>query len=410
MNTFSHLLETLKDFSTSNFHDIQIFTRQYFDNILIPIYSSKREFSLIFCDFNKLNAFNKTYSEPQANIALENSLKVIEKCIAETYPQISFSISRIGGDEFAILIDDSSIDVQTLFGKIKSILQSDCISTCGRNNSTAPKYLDISYGIVNSSEYDNIYDVYSKAQEREAENKLSASILGNNLFEDLKALFDSGVSKFFNNYRISSCFELSPKQSKSLAEHAVQIVSSVMSGNSTYKLDSSKNTSATYPLEPENSSMPLTTNKCLFIHNYMTGKLLEDPIDLGILNMNDLNLLLNNLIRNPVSGFFNKNYLYNFFLNQVQQKNISFKGVSYFDTSGIKDCNTRYGYIETDRRLRKLSNQLYSSFENHCSTSFTNSPFSVDDSQNYIFDLGGGNYLILSSDTVSPNLINKINR
>ena len=225
----------------------------------------------------------------------------------------------------------------------------------------------------------------------------------------MKILFSSNVSKFFNNYRISSCFELSPEQSKSLATHAVKSIANMVSSNNVQSF-STKTTSTPCHIEPESSSMPLTIDKCLSIHNYISKSFRGNSIDLSILNMNDLNLLLNNLIRNPVSGFFNKNYFYNFFLKQAQEKGISFKGVSLFDTSGIKDCNTKYGYKETDRRLRKLSNQLYSSFETNCNMLFNNSPFSISDTQNYIFDLGGGNHVALTTCPINPHLLNKINR
>lgn len=410
MNTFSNLLEMIKTFSTASLKDMPIYSRQYFDNILIPIYSSRENFSFVFCDFNKLNKFNKTYSESQANVALENSLEVIIKSIKEHFPDIDFCISRIGGDEFAIIVDSSSIDLYGLFEQINFTLQSDCISTRDRDMSVAPNYLDIAYGVVRSNEFDNIYDIYSKAQEREAENKLATTLSSTDLFDNLKVLFSSNVSKFFNNYRISSFFELSKEQSKKLVTHAVKSISNMVSSSSNAQSFSTSNTSTTYPVGPENSPMSLAIDKCSAIHNYISNTFRRNSIDLSILNMNDLNLLLNNLTRNPVSGFFNRNYFYDFFVKQAQEQGISFKGVSLFDTSGIKDCNTRYGYTETDKRLRKLSNQLCSSFESNCNMLFDNTPFSISDTQNYIFDLGGGNYVVLTTSSISPQLLDRINR
>ena len=94
----------LSEILFSDFPGLQIYPKEYYTNVISHYFESQQSpFAYIYGDFNKLRAINDLYGKEAGDEALKNGLKIIKNCLPN-----NALISRVGGDEIAIIIPNSS--------------------------------------------------------------------------------------------------------------------------------------------------------------------------------------------------------------------------------------------------------------------------------------------------------------
>lgn len=86
-----------------------ILNRGSFDQILKSLESNKRNFALILMDVDNFKTVNDTYGHAIGDVVL----KKVSKFLAEGFRSIDY-VCRIGGDEFAVLMTNVTLDNQAL--------------------------------------------------------------------------------------------------------------------------------------------------------------------------------------------------------------------------------------------------------------------------------------------------------
>ena len=66
----------------------------------------------------------------------------------------------------------------------------------------------------------------------------------------------------------------------------------------------------------------------------------------------------------------------------------------------MKDSTLKIGHGETDNKMKLISSQLQNEVEAINIRPFSENSFNISPYSNYIFDLGGGDYLIFSRDNI----------
>jgi len=82
-----------------------VYNRNFFERKLSQIDQEDGNFGILVCDVDALKLVNDILG----HIAGDEYLKTVAKIIQKNLPQGAF-VARIGGDEFAILLKDTSQD------------------------------------------------------------------------------------------------------------------------------------------------------------------------------------------------------------------------------------------------------------------------------------------------------------
>ena len=395
------ILKNIKNLSFSFRGKNNVYTNQVFKHILIPMFSkSDSPFTLVYGDFNGLNKFNQKYGRDAGTLAMIDSITTIQEHLSDDAISI-----RIAGDEF-IFIEPSSVssDVQALLSDAENVLSR-----------SPEKFLTMSFGIVDSSERDTIYDMYTLAENRENIAKLNSGT--EEYSEEIIAKkLDIAFSKFFDNYRFSNKIELKSNHIVKLGELAIRSALDLISSEEFRTISSSKESDTQFSslFAPE---VPLfTPEHAEGLFKYISDSVSEDTIlpDLAAsISSTQLHRFFQQIIVNPNSNFFNNLYYKAFFESKI---NNTYRPatVIMLDVTGIKDCNAKKSHLETDRRLAKLSSEISRAFEDILDDDFDNDISSFNKDHNYIFNQFGGNFLVIMgnqmlSDSQAVNLFSKLN-
>jgi diguanylate cyclase (GGDEF)-like protein len=110
------LLEANKKLELLTYQDglTGLYNRRYFDkNLTIEIqrhYRQKQPLSLILCDIDHFKLFNDSYGHQQGDYCL----KQVAECIRSSIGRITDATCRYGGEEFVIILPDTSVQQSTL--------------------------------------------------------------------------------------------------------------------------------------------------------------------------------------------------------------------------------------------------------------------------------------------------------
>jgi diguanylate cyclase (GGDEF)-like protein len=106
----------------------------------------KRDFSLIMIDLDNLKEINDSFGHHMGNLVLAE----IARCLKRTLRNIDIVI-RFGGDEFVVMLPDTSCENSLLVGKRISRNIEDLSITCPDTGRTAT--VTVSGGIVSFHDY-----------------------------------------------------------------------------------------------------------------------------------------------------------------------------------------------------------------------------------------------------------------
>ncbi len=192
-----NLLNYIKSFSMPDFPDLKILSKSFFYDLFLKLYKNDNTYTLLYGDIDGLRKLNDSIGFDKADLAIEKLLEIVLSYLPENV--IS---SRVGGDEFCFIIPDLSADeTRKLTKQIHEALSS----------SEAVKGLGITFGACDSSEFDNINDMYNFV-----ENKVNLKKHFHLKFNEpvksvddynkkLDELIDSTIKTYIKSFRFSVC-------------------------------------------------------------------------------------------------------------------------------------------------------------------------------------------------------------
>ncbi|MDO5557063.1 MAG: GGDEF domain-containing protein [Clostridia bacterium] len=151
----------------SKLSDLDVYSRQYLSSILFNKYrdntnlEKSEPYSVIFGDFNKLGRINKLFGDEAGDSAIISAMTLIKEQLPE-----NCKISRIGGDEFLFIIENSTQDEITHYiEKIYSVLDSDENKTfTNPSNKEENLKLTIEMAAIDSTHTSGINEMYQTAE------------------------------------------------------------------------------------------------------------------------------------------------------------------------------------------------------------------------------------------------------
>lgn len=363
---------------SSGLEDLQIFSKQYFNSIIIPCHSCNTEkdnYATIYIDFNKLNDLNNIYGDKTVDKIIHYSLSLIQSVL----PQNSIC-SRTGGDEFVFLIDNAPIEsIENIIHNIHSILKEHekdilfCTVTA--------------YG-VHCSEKDSLSEMIDEADLKITEQK-------NNFNKDssfskwgiLEKKLTQNLTSFFKSLRLYK-EPITIHFLKQLYVHAINSSRDLLEDDFSFKNSEFIDKQSTYFCSQDE------LNKVYNLFTY-TNPSEENIKDIEI---NTYKSLIETLVRDPITLNFSKNYFIQYLLNDCDQK----YNVIYISTAFVKLYNTIFSHNATDIQLKEIVDDLLKYFKKQ-NIDFIKDTFS-EEKGNYFISLGGGDYLLaIPSDITIKN-------
>ena len=423
MGTYSDLLKEIKYYSESKFNGI--YSKAFTNHVILPSHSpKKKQFSIVYGDFNRLNDINSIYSEQAGDNLLSHSYSKIQEILEKYFSKKDYSISMIGGDEFLVTIE--SIDEQKIydcFKEIHTILHSGSLDELEHQyddkvlKEHLPEFVDFSYGIVLSNEkaFASIYEMLHVAENKQSYSKIFSEDSKNDFYTSLEKYANRSLSNFFKNFRLNNYFHFdivnnSENNKKDIKDLLLLSVSSSM--ELLQDSDKISNLNSKLKLLEVNPSIKpsslLLQEQCEEIYSYMQNDFPDDITYLKCFNVNELSSFLNVLIREPISGCYNRMFFDKYFSNFFNRIDTSFTTALLVDTTNMKDSNLKLGHLVTDEKMKLFSNQLQSNFENLLKKPFSRDNFNFSPDDNIIFDFGGGDYLIFFKAFMDKDIIHKI--
>ncbi len=142
------LLEANKQLQVLTYQDglTGLYNRRYFDkNLPIEItrhYRQKQPLSLILCDIDHFKLFNDFYGHQLG----DNCLKQVAHCIGNSIGRITDASCRYGGEEFVIILPDTSIEQSTLVAE-RLCLSVEKMKIPHEKSQTSP-FITMTLGVV----------------------------------------------------------------------------------------------------------------------------------------------------------------------------------------------------------------------------------------------------------------------
>ena len=403
-------LEQIKKFMYCHeYKNLNIFSRQYYKEIILNKFNHySKPYAFMFGDFDKLSTINNIFGKEAGDKALYNALKVIKYSL----PQKAI-ISRVAGDEFSIILTECTKEQATYY---KKIIDKNLYTY---RNSTSG--LTITFGIEDSKESPLVCKLSYNAEQKVNNIKSKRKVIENlndvelnninldtnnsdKLWKNLNHSISSAIKNYVADLRLSDSFNYTAKDLKSESLFIIEELGTLIEHKKIIEIDLPHNVSYTQKLSKESANL---------LHNLLSNNedfnsQLNNLSYKDLLNINSSSKELSNqLIRNPISQLYGKSYLNHFLVNKICNSASEYEAI-YFSNVGVKTSNTAYGHDYTDKRLSTSANALKSHLSDI--SLFNNSNFTFDDLDNFLIDLGGGNYLAIveKSQEISENEIKNI--
>lgn len=154
-----------------------VYNRAFFEGELLRLNSSEITSGLIICDLDELKLVNDFFGHKEGDALLIKAVSLLNEQFGE-----EAIISRIGGDEFAIIIRDASAgEIETVCSRIRAELNRMKVET----NSQIP--LEISFGYALSTEVEgNVQAQFQLADSRMYREKLHNRNFRGSLVQTMK--------------------------------------------------------------------------------------------------------------------------------------------------------------------------------------------------------------------------------
>lgn len=365
-----NLYDLTKEFIYSpELEALNVFSKEYLNFIIKPYHSCNGDndnYASICIDFNKFNSINKKYGRDRGDKIIHDSLSLMRSILPS-----DCVIARMGGDEFIFIIQNCSpekidhyIDnIQDVIAAHKEELLNCSLTAYGVHCSEK----------ISLSEMINEADLKITEQKNtlnESSSQSKWAMLEKKLKKNLKCFFDS------------------------LRLYSEPITIPMLKGLFTQSISSCKDllesdfTKANYDNNDCCLESDFDIEKIKYLHSIFSKENLSDE-DINNIDEQTIFLLLNHLIRDPITNSFSKSYFKKYLLEDCNQE---FE-VKYISTSFIKLSNTVFSHSITDNKIQNLITDFIDYLDKDHTLIFCNDSF-LDSRQNYFISLGAGDYLI----------------
>ena len=383
-----NLLNYIKSFSMPDFPDLKILSKTFFNDLFLKLYKNDNQYTLLYGDIDGLKKLNDDIGFDKADLAIEKLLKTILNYL----PQNVIS-SRVGGDEFCFIVPDLSADETR---KLTKQIHQSLVS----NKSV--KGLDITFGACDSTEFDNINDMYTfvenkvnlKKHSHLKFNKPVRSVDDYN--KKLDELIDSTIKTYIKNFRFSSNRYFEPEDLKILSYPIINSITNLLYNDKVIDDNDTTNIQE----NSSNTSFTIDYSVTEKIYNLIMSSNINYE-DLDSISIKDLRNIRNNLSTDSVTGAHNNVYRDHYLLPRFEEDEIPFKLI-LTESLGIKILNSISSHTDTDFKIKSTFDCLINEL----------SAIIPEGSNIKLFPIhsGGGNFEIIvqndDSNIITPDTIN----
>ena len=382
MNLKNSLFRKIKNFIySSKLADINVYSKSYLNSVIKPYFSSgKSNYGSICIDFNKLNDINTRYGFETGDKVIYYTLSLIKSVLPS-----NASCSRIGGDEFVFIIENCTpTDIQTYVEKIYSVI---------KKHEKSILFSGVTAYGVHSSKINNLSEMinYSDAKITEIKNNCKDSSCSN--WTILEQKLNKNLDSFFRNLRLYK-EPINIDFLRKLYLHSISSCKNLLENEIDDLCDSKNNLDALNSSNVQNCFNEIELEELYNL--FESDENSKDEIDK--IETSSYIDLLENLIRDPITGNFTNEYFSKYVI-----PNNKFK-IKYFSMPFVKLYNTIFSHENTDIRFKDISEKLITYLENEQHINFEKNCF-LGTPGNYFISIGGGSYILaLAEDTTVDNL------
>lgn len=368
------LFEKIKNFIyCSELSDINVYSKQYFNSVVKPYYSStKNNYGSICIDFNKLNDINTLYGFKTGDKIIYYTIYLIKSILPS-----STTCSRIGGDEFVFILENCTPnDIQSYVQKIYNVV---------KKHEKSILFSGVTAYGVHSSELSNLSEMinFSDIKITELKNNFNDSSCSD--WDILKQKLSKNLNSFFQNLRLYK-EPINIDFLKKLYLHSINSCKHLLE-DGYLELFSTNNINGQVNVTKLNNNLTeLNNSEVEQLYNLFKN---ENPSEEEInkIEMSSYINLLERLTHDPITGNFTNEYFSKYVI-----PNNKFK-IKYFSMPFVKLYNTIFSHDSTDEQFKDTTEKLISYLENEQHINFVKDCF-ADNSGNYFISLGGGSYLL----------------
>ena len=301
-----NLLNYIRNFSMPDYPDLGILSNTFFYDLFLSSCKNVDNYALLYGDIDGLRKLNDEIWFNNADIAIEELLKSILNYLPK-----NVTSARLGGDEFCFILPGlSTKDTRVLTKQIHEALSSN----------EKVHGLDITFGACDSSEFDNIHDMYAYVENKVNLKKHFLLDINENVKDineynrKLDIFINSTISSYIKNFRFSSKRVFNQDDLKTLSYPVINTI--------THLLDTDdivlNNTDEKFIHDDNGKIAPDVASK---VYNLITSKKI-DYDELDSISISDFQNIRNILSTDSITGVHNNVYRDHYIIEYVKKKNL----------------------------------------------------------------------------------------
>lgn len=334
-----NLLNYIKSFSMPDYPDLGILSNTFLYDIFIGSCKNLDNYTLLYGDIDGLRNLNNEIGYKNADLAIEELLKTILDYLPK-----NITSAKLGGDEFCFIVPNMSTeDTRKITKKIHEAL--------AKNEKV--KGLDITFGACDSSNFNNIHDMYTYVENKVNMKKhgllnINENVKNVNEFnQKLDKFIDSTITTYIKNFRFSQNRIFNNDDLKILSYPVINSVSNLL-----------------------NTDNIVIKNDCDdFLHENKIDSDIASKIydlvskpninfeELDSLSIKDLKNIKDILSTDSVTGAHNNVYRDHYILPHLEEEGDNFK-VILAKSLGIKILNSVSSHSSTDLKIKSTFENL----------------------------------------------------
>lgn len=337
------LFNQIKSLSMPDFPNLHVLSKSFFNELFLKSYENKNIYTVLYGDINGLRKLNDEIGFKNADLAIEKLLKIILYYLPKN--TISF---RVGGDEFCFVIPElSTSQTRELTKNIHENLLSE------------PEVhgLDISFGCCDSTEFDNIREMYSFAENKVVLKKISHLNLdeyANNLTDyndKLDKFIDYTIKTYISHFRFSPNRNFTRQDLETLSYPILNSITNLINSESKFVNNKKDNTDLCDKNIPRISLRTLETLYNLVIRSDI------DSESLSNISNEDLESIKNSLSVDSITNAYNAVYRDHYILQELKKNDVPIQ-ILLAESLGIKISNSVLTHTGTDKKIKYTFDNL----------------------------------------------------
>lgn len=382
----------LKECTSMKLGDTNFYSTEFLKNIIFEIDKKTDYFSdpqvLIYGDFNGLADINTKYGRSNGTKYMHNSLSLIKSILPN-----DVDCFRIGGDEFLFVFPLSSSN------KSPKLYKDEICNALENNPEANNLTMEISSYV--SQEPHSLQSIFENLQNEVETNKKNHIVdnyekkYNHDNWNVLRALTQDSFEKFFKTFRLPINYQIDKNR---VIQRNQKLVKQFQ--NSWKSFQEEKNFNIP-DKETENNTnifdnFEIIKDQLISLFNLLTNKYQYSSLSDKLANLDPtlLDQLINSWTRNSLTQLFNRNYLENDLINNIDLTNDKYRAI-YLSLSGIKLYNDTKGHSATDDEISSSASFIKPLLSRTLHKSFADTPFKNTKDDSYLIDLGGGDFFAI---------------